>query len=52
MVILKQAYDQLGMKELSDSTMRVLEKNFPNSRYLKGGVKKDAPWWRLWDPDW
>jgi outer membrane protein assembly factor BamD len=52
MVILKQAYDQLGMKELSDSTLRVLEKNFPNSRYLKGGMKKDAPWWRLWDPDW
>src|SRR3954463_16409204 len=51
MVVLKQAYDQLGMKELSDSTMRVLEKNFPNSRYLKG-VKKKVPWWRLWDPDW
>src|SRR3954463_5682476 len=51
MVVLKQAYDALGMKELSDSTMRVLEKNFPNSRYLKG-VKKKVPWWRLWDPDW
>jgi len=51
MVILKQAYDALGMKELSDSTLRVLEANFPNSRYLKG-VKKNVPWWRLWDPDW
>jgi outer membrane protein assembly factor BamD len=51
MVILKQAYDSLGMKELSDSAMRVLEANFPNSRYLKG-VKKQVPWWRLWDPDW
>jgi hypothetical protein len=51
MVILKQAYDAPGMKELSDSAMRVLEKNFPNSRYLKG-VKKQVPWWRLWDPDW
>ena len=52
MVILKQAYDQLGMKELSQSTTRVLEKNFPNSVYLKGGPKKQVPWWRLWDPDW
>jgi outer membrane protein assembly factor BamD len=53
MVILKQAYDALGMKELSDSAMRVLQVNFPNSRYLtKGGVKKDIPWWRIWDPDW
>jgi len=53
MVILKQAYDALGMKELSDSAMRVLQANFPNSRYLtKSGVKKDVPWWRIWDPDW
>ena len=51
MVILKQAYDRLGMKDLSDSTMRVLEKNFPNTPHLKG-VKKQVPWWRLWDPDW
>src|SRR3954468_11728782 len=42
-VILKQAYDELGMKDLSTSTARVLEKNFPNSPYIKG-VKKDVPW--------
>jgi outer membrane protein assembly factor BamD len=51
MVLLMQAYDQLGMKELRDSTSRVLEKNFPNSPYLKG-VKRQVPWWRLWDPNW
>jgi hypothetical protein len=30
-----------------------MQKNFPDSAYLKrGGVKKNVPWWRLWDPDW
>ena len=25
----------------------------PDSRYLKAGsLRKDVPWWRLWDPDW
>jgi outer membrane protein assembly factor BamD len=51
MVVLVRAYDELGMKELSDSARRVLEKNFPNSSYVKG-AKKKAPWWRIWDPDW
>ena len=51
MVILKQAYDALGMKELSESAQRVLQANFPNSPYIKG-VKKKVPWWRIWDPDW
>jgi outer membrane protein assembly factor BamD len=52
MVVLVRAYDELGMKELSDSARRVLEKNFPNSSYVKGTAKKKAPWWRIWDPDW
>ena len=51
MVVLVRAYDELGMKELSDSARRVLEKNFPNSPYVKG-TKRKVPWWRIWDPDW
>ena len=51
--ILVKAYDALGMAELRDAADRVMQKNFPNSDYLKGGVKKgNVPWWRLWDPDW
>jgi outer membrane protein assembly factor BamD len=51
--ILVRAYDALGMIELRDAADRVMQKNFPNSAYLKGGVRKgDVPWWRLWDPDW
>jgi outer membrane protein assembly factor BamD len=51
--ILVRAYDALGMTELRDAADRVMQKNFPNSAYFKGGLKKgNVPWWRLWDPDW
>ena len=47
------AYDRLGMNDLRDGADRVMRSNFPDSRYLKpGGLRKDVPWWRLWDPDW
>ena len=53
MVILMQAYGALGLNDLRDSTQRVLLTNFPKSPYMQpGGVKKNVPWWRLWDPDW
>jgi outer membrane protein assembly factor BamD len=53
MGVLWQAYDRLGMADLRDATGRVLEKNFPNSGYLKGITpRKKVPWWRIWDPDW
>ena len=51
--VLVRAYDALGMTELRDAADRVMQKNFPNSVYLKGGLRKsNVPWWRLWDPDW
>ena len=53
MAILVRAYDSLGMTDLRDAAGRVLEKNFPDTVYLKpGGKKKRVPWWRIWDPDW
>src|SRR5438309_4402658 len=53
MAILVRAYDSLGMTDLRDAAGRVLTKNFPESRYAKpGGLKKSAPWWRIWDPNW
>jgi outer membrane protein assembly factor BamD len=53
MAILVKAYDALGMAELRDSADRVLQTNFPNSVYLKGGTRRvDVPWWRLWEPNW
>src|SRR5688572_33132331 len=51
--VLVLAYDRLGMADLRDAADRVMRKNFPDSRYLKvGNMRKDVPWWRLWDPDW
>ena len=51
--ILVKAYDALGMDELRDGADRVMQKNFPNSPYLKpGGLQPNVPWWRLWDPEW
>ena len=51
--VLVRAYDELGMEKLRDDAARIMQKNFPESRYLKpGGARKDVPWWRLWDPDW
>jgi outer membrane protein assembly factor BamD len=51
--VLAKAYDALGMEALRDDTTRVMRANFPNSRFLSGkDVRPDAPWWRIWDPNW
>jgi outer membrane protein assembly factor BamD len=50
--IMVKAYDSLGMVDLRDAADRVMRKNFPESKYLKGGVIRNVPWWKLWDPDW
>jgi outer membrane protein assembly factor BamD len=53
MAVLVRAYDSLGMTDLRDAADRVLTKNFPDTKYLTpGGIKKRAPWWRIWDPNW
>ena len=54
MAILVRAYDALGMGDLRDDAKRVLLKNFPATEYLSAGgpKKRDAPWWRIWDPNW
>jgi outer membrane protein assembly factor BamD len=49
LVILVNAYDALGMNDLRDDAERVLNKNFPNSVYLKGGRKSKASWWQIWN---
>ena len=40
------AYDKLKLPELRDDARRVLEKNFPKSRYLTGEDRD--PWWKIW----
>jgi outer membrane protein assembly factor BamD len=47
LIVAIEAYEMMGMKELADSSRRVLEKNFPNNRTVvkPGGGKA---WWKLW----
>jgi len=50
LVILVKAYDALGMKDLRDDAERVLMKNFPNSKYMKGDPRRAGmPWWQIWN---
>lgn len=49
LVILVGAYDKLGMADLRDDARRVLAKNFPDSKYLKGGIKNESSWWQIWN---
>jgi outer membrane protein assembly factor BamD len=47
--ILVRSYDALGMTQLRDDAMRVMEKTYPKSEYLTKGVKSSHdPWWKMW----
>jgi outer membrane protein assembly factor BamD len=50
--ILMRAYEALGVEDLRADAERVMRRNFPDSAYFKGPVKRDISWWRIWDPDW
>ncbi len=50
LVISISAYDHLGIKDLKKDTERILEKNYPGSKFEKqknASSKKD--WWRFWE---
>ncbi len=47
--ILVQSYDALQLPQLRDDARRVLEANYPQSRYISGNsVVRQDPWWKLW----
>lgn len=48
--IMVQSYDRLGLSELRDDAARVLQKNFPDSRFAAQGVSKERAraWWQFW----
>jgi outer membrane protein assembly factor BamD len=50
LAIMAESYDRLGLNDLRDATRRVLQRNFPESRYLAGVSEGPArrPWWRPW----
>jgi outer membrane protein assembly factor BamD len=50
LVILVKAYDALNMQDLRNDAERVLMKNFPDSKYLKGDPRRTStPWWQIWN---
>ncbi len=47
--ILIQSFDALQLPQLRDDARRVLEANYPQSRYVTGKAPvSQAPWWKLW----
>ena len=49
LAVLVQAYDAMGLTQLRDDNKRVLQSNFPQSRYLKDGIQEPVKsWWKLW----
>ncbi|MEY3944168.1 MAG: hypothetical protein RL697_181, partial [Pseudomonadota bacterium] len=51
LAILVSSYDSMGMPQLRDDAQRILEKNYPNSRFLKANqeqLKSKSSWWKIW----
>jgi outer membrane protein assembly factor BamD len=47
--IMARSYEKLGLNELADGADRVLSTNFPNSRFIAGGIRpKSKAWWQFW----
>ena len=49
LAIMVAGYDRLGKDDLRDDTFRVLQKNYPQSDYLKTPwVNKESAWYKYW----
>ena len=47
--LMVQSYDRLGLEQLRDDTLRVLKQNFPDSAFLRDGLRtRERSWWQLW----
>lgn len=47
--IMVASYERLGLKDLRDDAERVMKRNFPDSRYLREGLRRpDQAWWQFW----
>jgi outer membrane protein assembly factor BamD len=45
--IMIRAYEALGLSDLRNDSMRVMQANFPNSRFITGKTASRS-WWQLW----
>ena len=48
LALMVRSYDALGLVDLRDDALRVMHKNFPNSKYLSGKSTDSKPWWKVW----
>ena len=47
--IMAVCYERLGLKQLRDDADRVLKSNFPDSRFLRDGMRvSERAWWQFW----
>jgi outer membrane protein assembly factor BamD len=47
--LLARAYDALSLVKLRDDAIRVLETNYPKSKFIqKNQAQPDKPWWQVW----
>jgi len=47
--IMVVSYDNLGLTQLRDDAHRILEKNYPQSKFLSANFHEEKrPWYRLW----
>jgi outer membrane protein assembly factor BamD len=47
--LMSASYERLGLEQLRADAERVLRQNFPDSRYLRDGLRpKDRPWYQFW----
>ncbi len=48
LVVSVQAYEQMGMPDLANTSRRVLEKNFPNNSMISKTATNDKARWKFW----
>jgi len=47
--VMIKSYDALGLAQLRDDTWRVLQKNYPQTRYTPDTTLSPSdPWWKVW----
>lgn len=47
--IMAQSYDKLGLDKLRDDADRVLKVNYPDSAFMREGVRRrEKAWWQFW----
>jgi outer membrane protein assembly factor BamD len=50
LAIMISAYDLMGLEDLKQDTLRILQVNYPNSPLLgKTAPKDERVWWKFWD---